>query len=324
MSESAPATDLMSYPVELNAPDIEPYRNGNMGVPYFTRFDSGRLGPRVLVTALTHGNELCGAVALDHLFRNGIRPVTGTLTLGFCNVAAYGEFDPKYPAMSRYVDEDFNRVWDERVLDGRKNSVERTRARDIRPILDETDLLLDIHSMQHVTAPLMLAGRHAKGRDLALMTGVPATVVMDAGHAAGRRMRDYSFFDDPADPRTALLVECGQHWSSLAGDVAIDVTYRFLHAVGLIDRETLEQFGGTAEPPPQQVIEITDAITVKSESFHFHRNFLGMEVIPEKGTEIGRDGDQPVVTPYENCVLIMPSRRLAPGLTAVRLGRFLV
>ena len=26
--------------------------------------------------------------------------------------------------------------------------------------------------------------------------------------------------------------------------------------------------------------------------------------------------------PYDDCVLVMPSRRLGPGLTAVRLGRF--
>jgi hypothetical protein len=30
-----------------------------------------------------------------------------------------------------------------------------------------------------------------------------------------------------------------------------------------------------------------------------------------------------VRTPYDNCVLIRPSRRLAKGQTAVRLGRFL-
>jgi hypothetical protein len=30
-----------------------------------------------------------------------------------------------------------------------------------------------------------------------------------------------------------------------------------------------------------------------------------------------------VRTPYDECVLIMPSRRLLPGQTAVRLGRYL-
>jgi len=36
---------------------------------------------------------------------------------------------------------------------------------------------------------------------------------------------------------------------------------------------------------------------------------------------IGHDGDRPVATPYDNCVLIMPSLRLNKGNTAVRLGR---
>ena len=39
------------------------------------------------------------------------------------------------------------------------------------------------------------------------------------------------------------------------------------------------------------------------------------------GTLIGRDGDRPITTPYDNCMLIMPSRRLTRGQTAVRLGR---
>lgn len=36
---------------------------------------------------------------------------------------------------------------------------------------------------------------------------------------------------------------------------------------------------------------------------------------------IAHDGDEPVTTPYDDCILIMPSRRLAVGQTAVRLGR---
>ena len=39
-------------------------------------------------------------------------------------------------------------------------------------------------------------------------------------------------------------------------------------------------------------------------------------------TLIGRDNGHEVRTPYDDCVLIMPSRRLARGQTAVRLGRY--
>ena len=54
----------------------------------------------------------------------------------------------------------------------------------------------------------------------------------------------------------------------------------------------------------------------------FVEEYQGLEVIPEAGTVIANDGDEPVRTPYDDCVLIMPSRRLVPGQTAVRFGRF--
>jgi hypothetical protein len=47
----------------------------------------------------------------------------------------------------------------------------------------------------------------------------------------------------------------------------------------------------------------------------------GLDVISKAGTIIAYDGDMPVATPYDDCILIMPSQRLSRGLTAVRLGR---
>ena len=47
-----------------------------------------------------------------------------------------------------------------------------------------------------------------------------------------------------------------------------------------------------------------------------------MEVIEKAGTVIGYDGDAAIATPYDECVLIMPSHRASRGTTAVRLGRF--
>jgi len=106
-----------SYAVELSPPDIEPYRAGNTGIDYVTSLESGQPGPHVLVTALTHGNEICGAIALDRLFRAELRPSRGKLTLAFDNVAAYHSFDHRMPTASRFVDEDFNRLWSAATLD---------------------------------------------------------------------------------------------------------------------------------------------------------------------------------------------------------------
>jgi len=99
-----------SYPIELTAPDIGPYQAGNTGIDYITCLDSGKAGPHVMLTAVVHGNELCGAIALHWLFRHDVRPLKGKLSLGFMNVAAYLSFDPANPTVSRFVDEDFNRL----------------------------------------------------------------------------------------------------------------------------------------------------------------------------------------------------------------------
>ena len=179
-----------NYAIELTPPDIEPYRSGNTGTDYVTTFDSGIAGPHVLVTALTHGNEICGAIALERLFRAGLRPRQGKLTLAFDNIDAYRNFDARVPTASRFVDEDFNRLWSQATLDGPRQSTELARARALRAIVDAADFLLDIHSMQYATAPLMLAGTLDRSVALARRVGIPELIMCDAGHAAGPRMRD--------------------------------------------------------------------------------------------------------------------------------------
>src|SRR5215472_13415976 len=313
-----------NYAIELTPPDIEPYRAGNTGIDYVTSFESGLPGPHVLVTALTHGNEICGAIALDRLFRAELRPRQGKLTLAFDNIAAYQSFDRRVPTASRFVDEDFNRLWSPVTLDGPRQSTELARARALRRIVDAADFLLDIHSMQYATAPLMLTGVLERSVALARRVGIPELMVCDKGHAAGPRMRDYGGFGDPNSAKTALLIEAGQHWQRDTADVATDVMLRFLVAVGALSEDTAASAAGPhfAASPTQRVIEVTDAVTIAADKFVFAGEFRGLEVLSSSGTLIGRDGDREVRTPYDDCVLIMPSRRLVKGQTAVRLGRF--
>lgn len=311
------------YPIEILAPDIAPYRQGNTGIDFVHQFDSGLPGPHVMVSALVHGNELCGAVALDFLLREAVRPAKGRLSLVFANVAAYARFDPADPDASRFVDEDFNRVWDPATLDGPRQSIELTRARELRGLLDSVDFLLDLHSMQHPTPPLALSGPTRKGRQWAVAIGYPAYVVADAGHAAGRRMRDHGGFSDASSTKNALLVECGQHWAASSAEVAREMVLRVLDQLGLLSPELRTRHQVGSAPAGQRVIEVTQAVTIQTDAFRFAGDYVGMEVLPHEGDLIATDGALEIRAPYADCVLIMPSRRLTPGSTAVRLGRFL-
>lgn len=308
-------------PIEIAFPDLERWASGNIGVPFVWRFAADAPGPHVVVQALTHGNEVCGAIALDAILASGYRPARGTFTAVFANVEAYRSFDATDPYASRCVDEDFNRLWSPQVLGGTRVSAELSRARVLRPVIDRAEYLLDLHSMTDACPPLALAGTRAKGLALARAVGLPRHIILDAGHAAGRRLRDYTFFDDPGDPRAALLVECGQHWEAAAPDVALQATLRFLRHFGMATDAWLEGRLAAEAPPAQVAIEVTDAITIADDNFAFAMPVHGLQVVPHAGTLLANDGPQPVVTPYDHCVLIMPTRRPRRGETAVRLGR---
>ncbi|MEO1550246.1 MAG: succinylglutamate desuccinylase/aspartoacylase family protein [Pseudomonadota bacterium] len=314
------ATDPNAYPIEVAFPDISAYRAGNTGVDYYTSFDSRVPGPHVLINALVHGNEVCGVSALDHLFQAEVRPKRGTLTLGFANVEAYQAFDPADPMASRFLDEDMNRVWDMAKLEGPSTTRELARARQMRPLIDTVDLLLDVHSMQHKAAPVIVAGPLAKTVTMSRALGAPEVIVADQGHAAGCRLRDYGGFGDANSPKTAVLIECGQHWEAEATSVAVDSVYRWLVLHGMIDADTAAPHLRPT-PAQQRCVNVFEAVTVESEAFEFAQPFTGLETLA-KGTLIGTDGGREVRAPCEGCVLVMPSRRLTPGATAVRLGRW--
>ena len=311
------------HPVEVQPPDIAPYRHGNTGVDYVHLIDSGRAGPTVMLQALTHGNEFCGAHALDHLLKEKIAPSAGKLVVAFANVDAYARFDFDNPDASRYIDEDYNRVWADDVLFGARDSAELRRARQLQPFVDAADFLLDIHSMHEPCRPIMVCGIVDKHVKLARKVGLPADLLLDTGHPAGVRMRDRGSFNDPASPRAALLIECGQHWEKSAVEVAVDTMLRFLAATGSVPVASIESRLRIQPPAQQRVIRVTEPVVARSMNFEFVVPIEGLSIVPKAGMPIARDGDMVWTAPYDDTVLVMPSmRHLRPGNTQVRLGRY--
>ncbi|QEI08018.1 succinylglutamate desuccinylase [Pigmentiphaga aceris] len=319
MSASPSAT---LRPFALAYSDISTERVGNTDTEGVWHFDSGKPGRKVLLTALIHGNEICGAWALKHLLAAGIRPRTGSLTLAFCNLAAFDRFDANDNLSSRFVEEDMNRVWSEDKL-ASGSTIERRRAAQLVPWVKQADWLLDFHSMSASDDPLQLSGLQQRNIDLALELGNPTYTISDAGHAAGVRMRDYGRFGEAGDNGTrSLLIECGFHGAIEAESVALDNMARFLVASGIVERDDLPAnwFAPSAARP--QALLVTEAVTATSTDFRFSQEWQGMEELPEAGTVIAYSNGEPVVTPYDRCVLIMPSGQAAqPGLTMVRLAR---
>lgn len=309
--------------VELTAPDISPWKEGGTGVDWVHVLDSGKPGPQVLIQALTHGNEICGAIAVDWLLSQGFMPQIGRLTVVFGNVQAYQRFNAADPFPSRYVDEDFNRVWGDDALMGPRDSAELRRARQLRPFVDAADYLLDIHSMSDACAPLMVCGTADKNADYARALGMPAILLIDTGHPAGLRMVERGAYGDPLSAKRALLIECGQHWESAAANVAVDSLVRFLGLTGLASETWVTQHVRLPLPARQRLVRVTEAVVARSKDFHFLLPTHGLQVLEKAGTPLAQDGDHVWLTPYDDCVLVMPgTKNLKAGGTAVRLGRF--
>ena len=310
-----PAFAPDTAPLEVLPRDLSAYRTGNTGIPYVHRFESGVPGPHVLINALTHGNEICGMVAATHLLDTGVRPNIGTLTVSFAHVEAYEAFNIDRPYNNRQLVHNLNRIWSAAMLDGDEDSPELRRARELRPVLDAADIVLDIHSTRAPVQPFWVYNEIDRNTALATAVGAPLVHLVMPQHAfPATGVMGYGHHGDPlSDSRGAVVVECGQHFAQSSADLAIDVTMRLLAHTGLVD--------APAEAAPQatpQRYRLLEVHMVKSEDFHFTRPVIGFETF-DKNALIAMNGTEAIRSPCDHCTIFMPTRMPIIGREAVYL-----
>ena len=302
-------------PIEVTPRDLAAYRTGNTGIDYVHRFDSGRPGPHVMINGLTHGNELCGMVAVCHLLDSGVRPKIGTLTLSFANVAAYQTFDAAQPFESRLITHNLNRIWSSAWLDGSEDSIELRRAREMRPAVAAAHHILDIHSTSQDVVPFWVYPAYERNAALACALPKPGVhLVMPAGLGTGTPLIQHGAHAGADAPGAAILVECGQHFKQAAADLAIEVSLDFLGHFGLIEREVKP-----AATPPRR-FELLRTHVIQHESFAFTRPVIGFETFDE-GELIATDGPLEIRAPCDRCTIFMPARVAIVGREGVYLTK---
>ncbi|CAN7531542.1 succinylglutamate desuccinylase [Acidovorax sp. LjRoot194] len=309
MSQNLPAFEVLPR-------DLSAYRQGNVGIDYVHRFESGQPGPHVLINALTHGNEICGMVAATHLLDSGVRPRIGTLTISFANVAAYESFDQSRPFESRQLVHNLNRIWSATELDGTAESPELLRARALRPVVAAADQILDIHSTSQDVEPFWVYPAYQRNADVALSIGRPPVhLVMPSGLGSGTPLIQHGRHGLADSQGVALVVECGQHFLQSAADMATAVALDFLAHFGLIDAP-----GGRPAPGPQRRYELLETCMVRTPDFRFARPIQGFEVFA-KGALIATDGPHEIRALCDDCTVLMPTREPIVGREAVYLTR---
>ena len=296
--------------------DLSAYRQGNVGIDYVHRFESGQPGPHVLINALTHGNEICGMVAATHLLDTGVRPRIGTLTISFANVAAYESFDQARPFESRQLVHNLNRIWSAGELDGTAASPELDRARALRPVVAAADHILDIHSTSQDVQPFWVYPAYPRNAQVALAIGSPPVhLVMPSGLGSGTPLIQHGRHGLAESDGVALVVECGQHFRQSAADVATAVALDFLAHFGLV-----EAAANRPAPGPQRRYELLETCMVRTPDFRFTRPVQGFEVFAQ-GELIATDGPHEIRALCDDCTVMMPTREPIVGREAVYLTR---
>ena len=105
------------------------------------------------------------------------------------------------------------------------------------------------------------------------------------------------------------LVECGAHWEPASATMATDVTLRFLRHLGMIDDAWMAASPRLPTPARQRLVRVGEGVTAASPDFRFLLPTHHLKLIPAAGTPLAEDGARRWVTPHDDCVLIMPSRR---------------
>lgn len=255
-------------------------------------------------------------VAACHLLDAGVRPLRGTLTVSFANVAAYETFDPQRPFDSRQVTHNFNRIWSDAWLDGEEDSVELRRARAMRPVVAAADHILDLHSTSQDVEPFWVYPALARNANVALALPRPSVhLVMPKGLGSGTPVIEHGRHGQAhSQAGAALVAECGQHFKQSSADLAVEVTLDFLAHWGLTDAPTR-----LPAPAPRR-FELLQTRVVQTPDFAFTRPLVGFETFAE-GELIATDGPHRIVAPCDQCTVFMPTREPMVGREGVYLTR---
>ncbi|CAI9120603.1 M14 family metallopeptidase [Brytella acorum] len=315
---------LPRFDVSIAPPDLTPWMHGNTGIAGVMQFQAPRPGPHVVMVSLMHGNEFASAIALDRLMRSGVTPRNGTISIVFGNLEAFARFDPANPAASRFIDEDMNRLWDEKRLHSQKESRELTRARALLPIIASADILIDMHSMLWESDPLLITPDTQRSVELASALvepqSAPRLVLTDLGHAGGPRLIEQTRFTRARHKARSVLLEAGRHWEETTVDTSYQVARKIFEVSGDLFFGTI-RCDALPEAPERAVV--TDNVIARSATFTFTHPYRGGEVVSKAGTVIAQDGVDEICTPYDRCLLIMPNLYARRGQLAIRLARYL-
>jgi len=289
-------------------------------------------GPKLLVTGGVHGNEVCGTLAIRRVLAE---LDAGTLVIRRGSVTFVPVCNPlAFQRGQRGGDRNLNRALEPKPA---PQDNEDRLANWLCPILAAHDGLLDLHSFHSGGAPFVMVGPHdnagplepfaqaAVEEGLARVLGVPRAVDGWLGtYADGVAQRRAQALADGLSPESlpelhprygvgateymrsqggwALTLECGEHTSPAAVDVAWQAIHRTLAHLGLIDA-----------PPPapvagMQCMRLFTVVDRQHADDRFVRDWQSFDPV-RAGEAIGHRADGSAVCAPDDGWIVFPNTR---------------
>lgn len=235
--------------------------------------------PYVGVGGSMHGDEPCGSQAIARITaafdRGELEPMKGTVFLVHAN--------PKATSMGRRHTpggDDLNRLWDFDFTETLREEAwgyEHHRVLELKEVLGELDVFLDLHSARISTPPFGVSNGEQPIDGIARQIGISYLVQSWYGLADKVIIGFLKLAGVPA-----LSVECGAHDDPDIIGTAERIAMSFLRVTGAIDG------GKPAHGSEVKTVHVLERITKPSKEFTFGSPWTGFQQL-EPGTLVGRD-----------------------------------
>ncbi len=275
------------------------------GVSGVWKCDSGKKGPVVGITIMTHGNEPSGLLAYHYLkqilqlekqlMRGKVYVVINNLKAGQRYVQALKN-KKSNTSRFRFIDINMNRL-PLNVFSSRKDTrYETQRARELRNIWNTFEYALDIHSTTKKSSPMIIS----RGREniRKLLRGFPIAKLISNIDAVQIGRPAFAFYGNGRRKSRAFSIETGQHEASISGKRAILCTRALLKNLNM-----LQERKNSKEKRTMMEYRIVSSVLFPNKSYEFIKEFRPFHTV-RRGDMLARDAMSSIIA-KNNSVLIM-------------------
>lgn len=253
-------------------------------------------GPRVLIFGAIHGDEHCGPIAIRKIMKDldgGILSIrTGSVRfVPVCNSKAYA-------STSRIHKENLNRIFKKTQ---KPSTYEEELANELCSLVDECDVLLDIHS-SFVPAPSNLFVDYPTPQNVAFANALNAEYqVYDWPKVYENNPFEFPAWTTDKYAHTAgkigLLVECGKHDDPESEKLAEQYVLDTLSHFGLIQKP-LSRTNNTSTHVYMKKIFQRD-----SAEDTFTRSWNHLDVVPKNTVIAKRASGEKIIASHDSYIL---------------------